>query len=109
MNPGWTLLTIAGLALITVVTRGFFIVPERDLPLPEWLREGLRYAPVAALVAIVAPDLLLQQGQLISTWRDARLFGVAAATAWYFWRRDMLGTIVVGTAAMLTVRLSLGW
>jgi len=104
-----TLLTIAGLAAITLLTRGFFILPERDLPMPDWLREGLRYAPIGALVAVIAPDIVMSQGQLIRTWQDARLFGVAAATAWFVWRRDMLGTIVAGTAAMLICRLGLGW
>jgi branched-subunit amino acid transport protein len=103
------LVTIAGLVLITIVTRGFFILPSRDLPLPEWLREGLRYAPIGALVAVIAPELVMSQGRLISTWMDARLFGAAAATAWFVWRRDMLGTIVVGTGVMLICRLGLGW
>ena len=109
MSTAETLLTIAGMVLVTVLTRGFFILPSRELPLPKWLREGLRYAPIGALVAVVAPDLLMSQGRLITTWRDARLFGAAAATAWYIWRRGMLGTIVVGTGAMLILRLGLGW
>lgn len=103
------IVTIAGLVLITIATRGFFILPSRDLPMPEWLREGLRYAPIGALVAVIAPELVMSQGKLISTWMDARLFGAAAATAWFVWRRDMLGTIVVGTATMLIFRLGLGW
>ncbi|MDT7837441.1 AzlD domain-containing protein [Aquabacterium sp. OR-4] len=103
------LLTIAGLALITLLTRGFFILPERELPMPDWLREGLRYAPVGALVAVIAPELVMSQGQLISTWRDPRLAGALAATLYYLWRRDMLGTIVAGTATMLICRLGLGW
>ena len=103
------LLTVAGLVLITLLTRGFFILPDRDLPMPEWLREGLRFAPIGALVAIIAPELVMSQGQLIGSWRDARLFGAAAATAWYLWRRDMLGTIITGTATMLILRLGLGW
>lgn len=103
------LLTVAGLTAITVLTRGFFILPERELPMPEWLREGLRYAPVGALVAVVAPELVMSQGQLITTWRDPRLAGALAATLWYLWRRDMLGTIVAGTATMLIFRLALGW
>jgi branched-subunit amino acid transport protein len=103
------LLTVAGLTAITVLTRGFFILPERELPMPEWLREGLRYAPVGALVAVVAPELVMSQGQLIATWRDPRLAGALAATLWYLWRRDMLGTIVAGTATMLIFRLALGW
>ena len=79
------------------------------LPMPGWLREGLRYAPLAALAAVVAPEVVMTQGRLIDTWRDARLFAVAAATVYYFWRRDILGTIVTGTAAMLALRLVLGW
>ena len=109
MSTAETLLTIAGMVLVTLLTRGFFILPSRELPLPNWLREGLRYAPIGALVAVVAPDLLMSQGRLITTWQDARLFGAAAATAWYIWRRGMLGTIVVGTGAMLILRLGLGW
>jgi hypothetical protein len=109
MNTAETLLTIAGLVLITIATRGFFILPGRDLPMPAWLREGLRYAPIGALVAVIAPDLVMSQGRLIGTWMDARLFGAAAATVWFVWRRDMLGTIIVGTAAMLVMRLGWGW
>lgn len=103
------LLTVAGLTAITVLTRGFFILPERELPMPGWLKEGLRYAPIGALVAVIAPDLVMSQGQLITTWRDPRLAGALAATAWYLWRRDMLGTIVAGTATMLIFRLGLSW
>lgn len=104
-----TIVTIAGLVLITLGTRGFFILPDRELPMPEWLREGLRYAPIGALVAVIAPDLVMTQGRLIGTWMDARLFGAAAATAWFVWRRDMLGTIIVGTGVMLILRMGLGW
>ena len=103
------IVTVAGLALITLVTRGFFVLPDRELPLPGWLREGLRFAPIGALVAVIAPELVMSGGALITTWVDARLFGAAAATGWYVWRRDMLGTIVVGTAVMMTLRMALGW
>ena len=103
------IVTVAGLALITLVTRGFFVLPDRELPLPGWLREGLRFAPIGALVAVIAPELVMSGGALITTWVDARLFGAAAATGWFVWRRDMLGTIVVGTAVMMTLRMALGW
>lgn len=104
-----TILAIAGLVLITLLTRGFFILPSRELPMPEWLREGLRFAPIGALAAVIAPELVMSHGQLITTWADARLFGAAAAVAWFVWRRDMLSTIVVGTGVMLSLRLGLGW
>lgn len=109
MTTWETIVAIAGLALITLLTRGFFILPSRDLPMPEWLREGLRFAPIGALAAVIAPELVMSHGRLIDSWVDARLFGAAAAVAWYVWRRDMLSTIVVGTGVMLILRLGLGW
>ena len=102
-------IAIVGMTAITLLTRGFFFLQRKQLPMPAWLLEGLRYAPLAAMVAVVAPEVVMTQGQLIGTWKDPRLFGAAAATGWFFWRRDMLGTIVVGTATLLALRLGLGW
>jgi len=102
-------IAVLGLALITIVTRGFFLFPERELPMPAWLQQGLRYAPLAALVAVVAPEIVLTQGRLIDTWMDARLPAVAAATAYFYWRRDILGTILAGTSVLLVLKLGLGW
>ncbi|SHN05396.1 AzlD domain-containing protein [Rhizobacter sp. OV335] len=104
-----SLITIIGLTVITVVTRCFFLIPERELRLPGWVQRGLRYAPLAALAAVVVPELLMSQGQLISTWQDARLYAVPAATAYFFWRRGILGTIVVGMAVLVPLKLLLGW
>ncbi|MFN3295620.1 AzlD domain-containing protein [Caldimonas sp.] len=109
MSPWEAVLTIAGLGVITVLTRSFFLLPERELHLPGWVKRGLKYAPLAALAAVIAPEVLMTQGELITTWRDARIFGLAAATAYYFWRRDILGTILVGMALYLPLRLGLGW
>ena len=102
-------LAIVGMAAITVLTRGFFLIPERELPMPEWLRQGLRYAPLAALAAVVAPEILMTQGHLITTLKDARLYGALTATGYFFWRRGILGTIVTGTAVMVALRTGLGW
>ena len=109
MNPLEAVITILGMALLTLLTRAFFLLPERELPIPVWLMRGLRYAPLAALVAVVAPEIVLTQGQLIDTWRDARLPAVAVASAVYFWRRDILGTIVSGTAVLLVLKVGFGW
>jgi len=102
-------LAILGLAVITVGTRGFFLYPERELPLPAWLRQGLRYAPLAALAAVVAPEVVMTQGHLITTLKDARIYGTLAATAYFFWRRGILGTIVTGTLVLVALRVGLGW
>jgi branched-subunit amino acid transport protein len=97
------------MAVITVITRCFFLLPKRALPLPPWALQGLRYAPLAALVAVIAPEIVLTNGALVTTWQDSRLFAVGIATAYFAWRRGILGTIVAGTAVMLALKLSFGW
>ncbi len=110
MSATWHgVIAIAGLALITLLTRGFFLFPERELPLPAWLQQGLRYAPLAALAAVVAPEIVMTQGRLITTLLDARLPAVAVAAAYFFWRRDILGTILTGTVTLLVLKLGVGW
>lgn len=31
---------------------------DKELPLPDWLKRGLKYAPLAALTAVIAPERL---------------------------------------------------
>ena len=109
MGTTEAIVAVIGLTVITVVTRGFFFLSQREIPLPEWLRQGLRYAPLAAMAAVVVPEVVMLNGQLIGSWQDARLFAVAAGAAWFWWRRGILGTIVVGMAVLLPLRLGLGW
>ena len=110
MIPGlYATLGIVGLAAVTVVTRGFFLFSDRELELPAWAVHGLRYAPIAALVAVISPEIVLTDGALIATWQDARIYAVLVATAYFWWRRGILGTIVSGTAVLLALRIGLGW
>ena len=105
----WTLAVIAGLACVTVLARCFFFILDRDWALPRWAQRGLQYAPIAALSAVVVPEVVMAQGHLVTTWQDARLFAAAAGAAAYFWRRDVLITIVIGMAVYLPLHLGLGW
>ncbi|WP_431101433.1 AzlD domain-containing protein [Roseateles noduli] len=109
MSVWEAVLGILGMAVITMVTRSFFMIPDREIPLPQWVRDGLRYAPLAALAAVIVPEIVMTQGELIHTWKDARLYAAAVGTAYFFWKRGILGTIVSGTAVMLTLRIGLGW
>jgi len=106
----WTsLVSILGLAVITVVTRSLFFISDRPWTLPGWAQRGLRYAPVAALSAVVAPEVLTTHGQLVTTWQDARLYATAVGAAWFFWRGGVLGTILSGMAVYLPLHIGLGW
>ncbi|WP_296491602.1 AzlD domain-containing protein [Rhodoferax sp.] len=109
----WTLGVIAGLAGVTVVTRCFFFMSKAPWHLPHWAQRGLQYAPIAALSAVVAPEVVMMHGQLIHTWQDARIYAALAGAGYFFWRKGqgqaVLGTIVSGMVVYLPLHLGLGW
>jgi branched-subunit amino acid transport protein len=110
MMPAWQILVaIAGLTVITVLTRGFFVIPEREVPIPDWLREALRYAPLAALVAVMVPEIVMTDDHLIATWKDARIYATATGVLVFCTTRSLLGTILAGSAVLLVLRIGLGW
>jgi branched-subunit amino acid transport protein len=108
-TDAWTVVTILGLAVVTVLTRSFFFLSSKPWTLPDWVQRGLHYAPIAALAAVIVPEVVMTQGVLISSWRDARVFAVLAGAAWFYWRRSVLGTIVAGMAVYLPLHVGLGW
>ena len=109
----WTLATIVGLACVTVLSRSLFFISQKNWVLPHWAQRGLQYAPLAALSAVIVPEIVMTQGALIQTLQDARLYAVTAGIAYFFWRKGagqvVLGTIVVGMAVYLPLHVGLGW
>lgn len=105
----WMFGVIMGLSVVTVVARSFFFLSNQDWQLPHWAQRGLQYAPIAALSAVVVPEIVMSQGALITTWQDARLFAAAAGMVIYFSKRDVLLTIIGGMAVYLPLHLGLGF
>jgi branched-subunit amino acid transport protein len=98
----WAL--IVGMALVAFFTRAIFVLPGSRLRLPATAERVLRYAPAAALMAIIVPDLALTHGAVSISIENPRLvaglvaFALAAAT------RSILATIVGGMAVLLLIR-----
>ncbi|MBI1623034.1 AzlD domain-containing protein [Comamonas suwonensis] len=109
MSSFWIVIACIGLAIITLVTRAFFMIPEQEVPLPNWLKRGLKYAPLAALAAVIAPEIVMSNGQLISSFADARLPALAAAVVYFFYKRSILGTIALGMVIYLPLHIGWGW
>ncbi|NBW68854.1 MAG: AzlD domain-containing protein [Betaproteobacteria bacterium] len=105
----WMFGVIMGLSVVTMVARSFFFLSNQDWQLPHWAQRGLQYAPIAALSAVVVPEIVMSQGVLITTWQDARLFAAAAGMVIYFAKRDVLMTIIGGMAVYLPLHLGLGF
>jgi branched-subunit amino acid transport protein len=98
----WVL--IAGLAVVAFFSRAIFVLPGSHLRLPATAERVLRYAPAAALMAIVVPDLAMSHGALSISVENPRLiaglvaFALAAAT------RSITATIVGGMTVLLLLR-----
>ena len=112
-TDSWNLLTILGLACVTVISRSFFFISSKEWTLPHWAQRGLQYAPIAALAAVIAPEIFMFKGVVLHTFADARLYAAVAGVGYFFWRRGagqaVLGTIVSGMAVYLPLHIGLGW
>jgi branched-subunit amino acid transport protein len=71
------------------------------------MQHALRYAPAAALAAIVAPDLLMSDGVLQLSWMNPKLMAGIGAAVFFLMTRRLLGTIVVGMALFTLLRVML--
>ena len=97
---------IGWMTVATIITRGMFFVLSATR-LPAKVQHALRYAPAAALAAIVIPDLLLQNGSPHLSWTNPRLMAGLGAIAFFLVTRHVLGTIVAGMVLFAGLRLVL--
>lgn len=98
---------ILGLTLITFITRGFFLLVGERMELSETLQNALRYAPAAALVAIIAPEMFFVQGSSDFEFNSPYLWGGICSMIAFWLTRSMLLTIILGILAFTAIRLVL--
>ena len=107
MSEGWEIwVIIVLLAVATALTRSSFWLVGHHITIPRRVQEMLRYAPACALAAIIAPDLLMDQGgQVQLAFSNLKLVAGSAAIAFYLVRRNMMQTILFGMACFTLLRL----
>jgi branched-subunit amino acid transport protein len=102
----WLILILIGLA--TILPRVSFIVLGERAHLPSSLLRALRYAPPAALAALIVPDLLIVGGGF-QPFNPKLLAAAVAAVAATMWSQNPWLPFVAGMAALLGMRHGLGW
>ncbi len=101
MNVWWLMVTCG---IVTFLIRFSFIGAEGRWAMPSWFRSALPFVPIAALTALVAPELLLVSGKLALIAENSRLWaGVLAIGVAAIWRNTLL-TIAAGFAAFAVLR-----
>lgn len=96
---------IIGLTLVTIGTRSSFLLLGDRFPLPERVRDALRYAPVCALIALITPELFVTAGALDLSISNPKLVAGIAAAASALLLRSMIGAIVIGMLVFTILRL----
>ncbi|HEY4541933.1 MAG TPA: AzlD domain-containing protein [Noviherbaspirillum sp.] len=99
--------TIALLTVATLLTRSSFFLFGHAVKLPPKVQHALRYAPAAALAAIVVPDLVMTPAGLDLSWTNPKLLAGIGATAFFLSTRHLLGTIIAGMALYTLLRIIL--
>lgn len=106
MSDGHFLLLIVLMAATTIFTRSFFFLIGGSRRMPGWMQKSLGYVPAVALSAILAPDLLMAEGALVTPWQNIRLLAAVAATGFFLYTRHLLGTLVFGMVCYTVLRLA---
>lgn len=100
---GWAVLL---LFLCSLLCRAGYMVFGDYMPLPEGVRRALRYAPAAALTAIIVPDIL-PWSAATGPQVDLRLWAALIGILVYMRTRSAVLLIVAGMAALWLMRWAL--
>ena len=96
-----------GMGLVTLGTRSFFMFWGDRVRMPELILRSIRYAPLAAIVAILAPEILMPVGATqISqfNWATPQIWAGLAAFVVFTWLRTMLPTLIIGMLVYSALR-----
>ncbi|OZI45630.1 hypothetical protein CEK29_04970 [Bordetella genomosp. 5] len=95
------------LTLCSVLTRAGFMLFGDYIPLPDGVRRALRYAPAAALTAIVVPDMLPWKAGLGPVF-DYKLVAGIIGVIVFLRTRSAVAVIVSGMLVLWGLRWAAG-
>lgn len=94
MSEFWLIILLAG--VMTYAIRLSFIALSGRWQAPLWFVRALRYVPPAVLSAIILPELLVMDGQVVLSPLNPRLLAGLAAIVLAWRSRNVFLTIAGG-------------
>jgi branched-subunit amino acid transport protein len=107
MTALWIAIIIVG--VLTFGIRLSFIALAHRLRLPALLQRALRFIPLAALSAIILPELVLRGNAPVDPVGNARLVAGAVAVGVAFATRNILLTIASGMVTLWLLQWLTSW
>jgi branched-subunit amino acid transport protein len=93
------------LGLLTFVTRLSFIALLDRIKLPLTFQRALRFVPIAALCAIIAPELGYYRDALALSPTNPRLLAGIVATVVAYRTKNVIWTILAGMLVFWLLRI----
>ncbi|WP_227815830.1 AzlD domain-containing protein [Nitrogeniibacter aestuarii] len=106
MDGLWFWLALVVAALATHGPRGSFIVLGRRARMPAGVQDALRFAPAAALAAVIAPSVFVAGHEVVIV-SPKLLAAIAVIGVTLRWRNPWL-PFAVGMAVLLTLTKGFG-
>lgn len=102
-----TLFAIVVIGLITFGYRLSFIMLMDKLHVSPFWARALRFVPIAALTAIITPELLVRDQALDFSLGNVRLLAGLIATVVAWRTRNLTATLIIGMTALWLLMLIL--
>ena len=96
-------LLFLGMALVTYLPRFLPLYVLSRVKIPRLFIVWLSYVPVAVLAALVAPGLLMAEGQFFLSWQNSYLLASLPTFIIAVKTKNMLLTILVGLACIFFI------
>jgi hypothetical protein len=98
-----------GLMLVSILTRTSLLLVGSKFPIPATVHEFLRYAPTAALIAIVLPEVLFIKDPVTQLFElnlySPQIFGAIGGVIGFLFTKSILATIFFGMLFFTLARL----
>ncbi len=97
----WLLITFGLIGLVSLLPRASFIVLGEGVALPSAVQRALRYAPAAALAALIVPEIVTVTGEVDPI--NPKVAAAIAVVVTVLLVRNPLLPFVVGMAVLLAI------
>lgn len=101
----WLLLATFGLCAVTFISRSFFLLMPSSFKFSPLMQRALRYAPTTAIMAVIAPSILIHERVLDFSWHNSALVACIIAGIIFLWRKSIVLMIMMGMLVFTLLRL----
>jgi len=101
-------IAIVGLTVVTLLSRALFLLAGTRVNIPHHAQRAMRYAPGAALVALISPELFTVGGNVsmdsLDPLQNPKLVVALITGVLFFHKRNMLLMIISGMLLFALLR-----